>query len=80
MIPIAGPAMRATATLTPAPTIAATISRRPEISLIARPTIAAGKMTSMPNRLGSGIEPPTSTPASVARFHGMKVAPIPATQ
>ena len=28
---------------------------------------------SMPKRDGSGIEPPTRTPARVARFHGMKV-------
>ena len=39
----------------PAPTIAATSSRRPVMSPTARPIIAAGKMTSMPNRAGSGI-------------------------
>ena len=27
----------------------------------------------MPNRAGSGIAPPSSTPASVARFQGMNV-------
>jgi hypothetical protein len=80
MIPIAGPATRATRTPIAAPLIAATISRRPEISPTASPIIAAGKMTSIPNLFGSAIEPPTSTPASVAMFHGMNVAPIPAAQ
>ena len=46
----------------PAPTIAATSSRRPVMSPTARPTIAAGKMMSTPNRFGSGIDPPTITP------------------
>ena len=80
MIPIGGPATSATPTPTAAPAIAATISRRPLIRPTARPIIAAGKITSIPNCSGSGIEPPTITPASVARFHGMNVAPMPATQ
>ncbi len=64
----------------PAPARAATSSRRPVMRPTARPTIAAGKMMSMPNRVGSGIWPPSSTPASVARFHGMKVTAIAAIQ
>ena len=43
----------------PRPT-AATISRRPVIRPTASPTIAAGKMTSIPNRFGSTIASPTS--------------------
>ncbi len=80
MIPIDGLDSNATITPTPAPTIAATSSRRPVMSPTARPIMAAGKMMSIPNRAGSGIEPPAYTPASVARFHGMKVAAIPAIQ
>ena len=53
----------ATATATAAPTIAATSSRRPVMSPTARPIIAAGKMTSMPSRAGSGICAPRTTPA-----------------
>ena len=47
----------ASATTTPiaAPATAATSSRRPVMSPTASPTIAAGKMTSMPSRAGSGI-------------------------
>ena len=75
-MPIDGLETSATPTATPAPTMAATSSRRPVISPTARPIIAAGKMTSMPSRAGSGICAPRTTPASVARFHGMNVAPI----
>ncbi len=79
-MPTDGLETRATATATPAPTMAATSSRRPVISPTARPTIAAGKMMSMPSRAGSGICDPMATPAMVARFHGMKVTAIAATQ
>ena len=79
-IPMAGLVARATTTATAAPTIAATSSRRPVMRPTARPIIAAGKMTSMPNRAGSGICAPSRTPASVARFHGMNVEPMAASQ
>ena len=42
--------------------------------------MAAGKMMSMPNRFGSGISPPSTDPAKVAMFQGMKVATMAATQ
>ncbi len=75
-IPMAGLDASATTTATSAPTIAATSSRRPVMSPTARPTIAAGKMTSMPKRAGSAICAPSTTPARVATFHGMNVATI----
>ena len=53
-IPIDGLETSATPTATPAPTMAATSSRRPVISPTASPIIAAGKMTSMPRRSGIG--------------------------
>jgi hypothetical protein len=59
-----------------APAMAATSSRRPVISPTARPPIAAGKMTSRPNRAGSGMLPPIVTPTSVARFQGIHVLTI----
>ena len=68
-IPIDGLETSATPTATPAPTMAATSSRRPVISPTASPIIAAGKMTSMPSRPGSGICAPSTTPARVARIH-----------
>ena len=74
-MPIAVLDASATPTATPAPTMAATSSRRPVTSPTASPIMAAGKMTSMPRRAGSGICAPRITPASVARFHGMNVAP-----
>ena len=76
MIPAAGSQASATPTAMIAPARAATSSRRPVISPTARPPIAAGKMTSSPNRVGSGMLPPIVTPMSVARFHGMKVLTI----
>ena len=69
-IPIDGLLTSATPTAMPAPTMAATSSRRPVMSPTASPIIAAGKMTSMPSLPGSGICAPRTTPASVARIQG----------
>ncbi len=72
-IPTAGLIASATGTPIATAATAATSSRRPVMSVTAIPIIAAGKMTSIPNRDGSGICPPRTTPASVARFHGRNV-------
>src|SRR5262245_18061218 len=63
-----------------APATAATSSRRPDTRSTARPAIAAGKITSIPSRAGSTIAAPSVTPASVARFQGMRVQAIAAYQ
>ena len=79
MMPMAGPTASESTTPIAAPDPAATTSRRPVTRPTARPAMAAGKTTSSPNREGSGIAPPRSTPAIVARFHGMNTpttAPI----
>ena len=55
MIPAAGSQAKPIATPMTAPATAATISRRPVRSPTANPPIAAGKMTSSPNRSGSGM-------------------------
>ena len=73
MIPIVGLMRSDAVTPIAAPASAATSSRRPVMSPTARPAIAAGKMTSMPNRLGSTTASPSITPAKVARFQGMRV-------
>ena len=70
--PDGGPAARATSTAIGAH------DRRDELTSAgdqadASPIMAAGKMTSRPKRAGSGIWAPRTTPARVARFHGMNV-------
>ena len=56
MIPAVVETASDTPTPTAAPAMAAASSRRPLISPIARPIIAAGKITSMPSRSGSTID------------------------
>src|SRR5512143_287222 len=76
MMPAAGSQASETPTPMTAPEMAATSSRRPAIRPTARPAIAAGKITSSPNRVGSGMLPPIVTPTSVAMFHGIHVLTI----
>ena len=80
MIPISGPIASDSTTPRIAPAPAATSSRRPVTSPAARPAIAAGNTTSRPSRAGSGIAPPSNSPAIVARFHGMNTATTAAIQ
>ena len=68
-MPADGPTMTPKPTAMAAPATAATSSRRPVMSEAAMPAMAAGKMMSMPSRVGSGMPWPPRKPTRLAANH-----------